>query len=64
MRDNNIKGNILQISSIVGNNGDGMGSSYAIAKNSLVNTTRFMAKQAAHLGIVINGIPPGMTHTP
>lgn len=64
MRDNNIKGNILQIASVVGNNGNGMGSAYAIAKNSLVNTTRYMAKQAAHLGIVINGIAPGMTYTP
>lgn len=64
MRDNNIHGNILQIASIVGNHGCSMGGAYSIAKNSLVNTTRFMGKQAAHLGIVINGIAPGVTYTP
>ena len=63
MRDNNVKGNILQIASVVGSHGTEMHSAYFISKNSLVNTTSAMGKQAAHLGIVINGVAPGVTYT-
>lgn len=64
MRDNNIRGNILQIASISGNRGVGVCDPYSASKNALVNMTRCMGKQVAHLGIVINGIAPGMTYTP
>lgn len=64
MRDNRINGNILQIASIVGNHGVGICDPYSASKNTLVNTTRYMGKQMAHLGIIINGIAPGMTYSP
>lgn len=63
MINNNIHGNILQISSVAGNKGTMNNSPYYMAKNSLINATRHMAKEVANKGIVINGIAPGLTHT-
>ena len=64
MLNNNIKGNILQIASVAGNKGTINNSPYYMAKNSLINATRYMAKEVAGKGIVINGIAPGVTQTP
>lgn len=63
MQENNIQGNILQIASVAGNRGNNSSSPYHIAKNSLINTTRQMGKDAIAHGIVINGIAPGITRT-
>ncbi len=64
MRDNCIKGNILTIASVNGMNGTNIGTAYDISKNAIVNVIRRMGKDAAHLGIVINGVAPGITYTP
>lgn len=64
MANNNISGNILQIASIAGYRGTMNNSPYYMAKNSLINAVRYMAKEVADKGIVINGIAPGITRTP
>ena len=64
MRDNNTKGNILQISSVCGNGGNIMNSPYYIAKNAVTNCIRYMAKEIFHHGIILNGICPGIVKTP
>jgi NAD(P)-dependent dehydrogenase (short-subunit alcohol dehydrogenase family) len=63
MRDNHIKGSILNIASVAGSHGTGYGSVYPLSKDALVNATRYMAKQAYGVGVTINGIAPGITAT-
>lgn len=64
MSNNNIKGNILHIASIAGYRGMKGNSPYYMAKNTLINAIRYMAKESIKYGIVINGIAPGITKTP
>lgn len=57
---NEIKGNILNISSTQGATVK-MISAYQAAKSAVIHMTRGMAKDMAPYGIVINGIAPGVT---
>lgn len=57
------KGNICCISSITSQNYEVKGS-YAASKYVYSRMIRSHAKQAITLGIVINGINPGVVHTP
>ncbi len=62
MKENNIRGNILNISS----NASCMDilGSYGSSKLSVLKMTRAFGKRFGHDGIIINGIAPGATATP
>lgn len=62
LKDNNIKGNILNIAS----NAACMDiyGSYGSAKLSVLKWTKTFGKRYGHDGIIINGIAPGATFTP
>jgi 3-oxoacyl-[acyl-carrier protein] reductase len=58
-------GCIINISSIAGRNGGGVGvAAYAAAKGGLLTYTKSLAKELAPHGIRVNGIAPGVIATP
>ena len=62
MRDNKVKGNILNIAS--SSSLRPAASSYTISKWGICGLTLGLAKSLAPLGIVVNGVAPGPTATP
>lgn len=62
MRDNKVKGNILNIAS--SSSLRPATSSYTISKWGIRGLTLGLAKSLAPLGIVVNGVAPGPTATP
>jgi len=63
LHDNHIEGNILNIASATGAPERSIISSYGAAKAALIRMTHGMAKQVAGMGIVINGLAPGITYS-
>lgn len=63
LHNNNKHGNILCVSSIAGNKVD-VNSSYGASKYAFTKMVKGHAKQVLPFGIVINGILPGVVHTP
>lgn len=63
LNNNHIKGNILCVSSIAGQHHN-MEGSYPASKYALSRMVRSHAKKVLNLGIVINGICPGVVATP
>ena len=58
-------GCIINVSSIAGRNGGGLGAAaYAAAKGGLLTYTKGLAKELAPYGIRVNGIAPGVIATP
>ena len=58
-------GCIINISSIAGRNGGGLGAAaYAAAKGGLLTYTKGLAKELAPHGIRVNGVAPGVILTP
>ncbi len=58
-------GYIVNVSSIAGRNGGGVGAAaYAAAKGGLLTYTKGLAKELAPHGIRVNGIAPGVIATP
>jgi 3-oxoacyl-[acyl-carrier protein] reductase len=58
-------GCIINVSSIAGRNGGGLGAAaYATAKAGLLTYTKGLAKELAPHGIRVNGIAPGVIATP
>jgi 3-oxoacyl-[acyl-carrier protein] reductase len=58
-------GCIINVSSIAGRNGGGLGAAaYAAAKGGLLTYTKGLAKELAPHGIRVNGIAPGVIATP
>jgi len=58
-------GCIINVSSIAGRNGGGLGAAaYAAAKGGLLTYTKGLAKELAPHGIRVNGIAPGVIVTP
>jgi 3-oxoacyl-[acyl-carrier protein] reductase len=58
-------GYIVNVSSIAGRNGGGVGAAvYAAAKGGLLTYTKGLAKELAPYGILVNGIAPGVIATP
>ncbi len=62
LRDNNVQGNILNISSAQGMTAK-MTTAYQMAKNCVIRFTRGIGKDFAKYGIIINGIAPGCTYS-
>ena len=62
MKDNKIKGNILNIAS--SSSLRPATSAYTISKWGIRGLTLGLAKSLAPLGIVVNGVAPGPTATP
>lgn len=58
-------GVIINVASIAGRNGGGLGSiHYSTAKGGLITFTKSLAKELAPLGILVNGVAPGVIETP
>ena len=58
-------GCIINVTSIAGRNGGGLGAAaYAAAKGGLLTYTKGLAKELAPHGIRVNGIAPGVIATP
>ncbi|MBZ5562287.1 MAG: 3-oxoacyl-ACP reductase FabG [Acidobacteriia bacterium] len=58
-------GCIINVSSIAGRNGGGVGAAaYAAAKGGLLTYTKGLAKELAPHGVRVNGIAPGVIATP
>jgi len=58
-------GCIINVSSIAGRNGGGLGAAaYAAAKGGLLTYTKGLAKELAPHGVRVNGIAPGVIATP
>ena len=58
-------GCIINITSIAGRNGGGLGAAaYAAAKGGLLTYTKGVAKELAPHGIRVNGVAPGVIATP
>jgi 3-oxoacyl-[acyl-carrier protein] reductase len=58
-------GCIINVSSIAGRNGGGLGAAaYAAAKGGLLTYTKGLAKELAPHGIRVNAIAPGVIRTP
>jgi 3-oxoacyl-[acyl-carrier protein] reductase len=59
------RGCIINVTSIAGRNGGGMGvAAYAAAKGGLLAYTKGLAKELGPHGIRVNGIAPGVIATP
>ena len=59
------RGCIINVTSIAGRNGGGLGAAaYAAAKGGLLTYTKGLAKELAPHGIRVNGIAPGVIATP
>jgi 3-oxoacyl-[acyl-carrier protein] reductase len=57
-------GHIINVSSIAGRNGGGVGvAAYATAKGGLITYTKGLAKELAPHGIRVNGVAPGVIAT-
>lgn len=63
MKNNNIKGSIINMSSILGINGFNGSVSYCAAKGGVNQITRTAAIELAPLGIRINAVAPGFIQT-
>jgi len=58
-------GCIINVSSIAGRNGGGLGAAaYAAAKGGLLTYTKGLAKELAPHGVRVNGVAPGVIATP
>ena len=59
------RGTIINIVSIAGRNGGGMGAgAYSTAKGGLITLTKSLAKELAPHGVRVNGVSPGVIDTP
>jgi NAD(P)-dependent dehydrogenase (short-subunit alcohol dehydrogenase family) len=63
MIDNEIKGSIVTVSSIMGRAIKSMTGAYASSKSAVIMFTKTLAKSLAPMGIRVNNIAPGMVVT-
>jgi NAD(P)-dependent dehydrogenase (short-subunit alcohol dehydrogenase family) len=63
MMENDVKGSLITISSIMGRASKNMTGAYASSKSAVIMFTKSMAKCLAPMGIRVNSIAPGMVVT-
>lgn len=63
MMENDIKGSIVTVSSIMGRAAKNMTGAYAASKAAVIMFTKTLAKALAPMGIRVNCIAPGMVRT-
>lgn len=63
MMDNDVKGSIITISSIMGRSSKNMTGAYASSKSAVIMFTKSLAKCLAPMGIRVNSIAPGLVTT-
>lgn len=63
MIDNDVKGAIVTVSSIMGRSAKNMTGAYASSKSAVIMFTRSLAKALAPMGIRVNNLAPGMVAT-
>jgi NAD(P)-dependent dehydrogenase (short-subunit alcohol dehydrogenase family) len=63
MMENDIKGSIITISSIMGRSAKSMTGAYASSKAAVIMFTKCLAKCFAPMGIRVNSVAPGMAAT-
>lgn len=64
MLENNIKGSIINISSIAGRNAFPNSSAYSASKAAIIGFTRSLAAELGQYDITVNAICPGSVDTP
>jgi NAD(P)-dependent dehydrogenase (short-subunit alcohol dehydrogenase family) len=57
-------GRIINVASVAGHRGIGMGVAYTAAKHALIGLTRALAMEVARQNITVNAVCPGTTPTP
>ncbi|MDO6691743.1 SDR family NAD(P)-dependent oxidoreductase [Aliiglaciecola sp. 3_MG-2023] len=60
----NRSGSIVNLCSIVGENGSAGQAAYAMSKSALSGLTKSLSKELGSLGIRVNGVAPGFIDTP
>ncbi len=63
MMENDVKGSIITISSIMGRGVKNMTGAYASSKSAVIMFTKSLAKSLASMGIRVNSVAPGMVAT-
>jgi len=63
MKENNIKGSIINISSTAGQRGEAFHSHYAATKGALISFTKSLATELGPDGIRVNSVAPGWVDT-
>ena len=63
MKENNIKGNIINISSTAGQRGESEYAHYAATKGAIISYTKSLATELGYSGIRVNCIAPGWVKT-
>lgn len=63
MKENNIKGSIINISSTAGQRGEAFHSHYAATKGALISFTKSLATELGPDGIRVNSVAPGWVNT-
>ena len=63
MIENEVKGAIITISSIMGRSSKNMTGAYAASKSAAIMFTKTLAKAVAPMGIRVNSLAPGMVKT-
>lgn len=57
------RGRVINISSVVGEMGNGGQSAYAAAKAAMIGFTKAMAREVASRGVTVNAVTPGYIET-
>lgn len=57
-------GRVINVASVAGHRGIGMGVAYTAAKHALIGLTRALAMEVARQGITVNAVCPGTVPTP
>ena len=63
MIDNDVKGSIVTVSSIMGRSSKNITGAYASSKSAVIMFTKSLAKALAPMGIRVNSLAPGMVVT-